>query len=799
MNIKCLQAFMLAGCLSLQALALAQPPRGADHPSHRYLPPPIGAGTLADQINSLERLNNSAHAPAPGDQAAPLELSPAQLKQLDSILESFRGEDGQPDIPSPDSIPKQWIDSLLPDPKQRQQAKEMLEQYSRTRNLPLKSNNDPGGLPPIDDKDSESKPPTPGTSSSQSQPRRQSPNDGLRDIDRNKIDRDKSNGFQSPDIPPRTSSGAVDDPFSRERQAKQPDNAKGGNAQGGERPGSDSSSDNDQPGSFQLPKDTPPALRDLYETLKKFQQQNTQEQRETTSSRMSRKAAEARERAANAPARSDPRSPRPITPNNPTPSSGASKTGNAARPTAPRPSNAATPTQPGRTRPQPQLTDNDAANGIGAGAIGQGNSDGPSSSGTPSDPSSGDSSLRNPNRNPSGTNQPEPSVDPRSRNLNPFEEGFDFSSQPPVPANPFSQAEDPTANPNGGRNPGKKFSPPQRPAEPFNVKRMAQQPSPQPPQSRPGPGGQPPLGSGGNSAEPSGQTDWKKSVNELGLGPALKRIVEKTLKEQGFDPKNPAGPRQTGAGQTGAGQTASSGPGASAAPPNLPSNMPSPQTFEQLKKWGNSVATTPNNSGGSTANNSTSNANSGWGRWAADTWKSMAESSARSQSSPRSSSSSSAPSSSWASGASSSAASGGLPEFRWTSSMTFAVLFVAALVLLVVWFSRQRMAERSDSSAAQAEWVRTVIAQGLKTRADVIRAFHQLVKQSRSVSDWWTHRSIVKHFSTHTPQLAPAISELAMVYEQARYFPEDVELSPQQLAQVRTLLESVKIPTSNRV
>lgn len=127
-----------------------------------------------------------------------------------------------------------------------------------------------------------------------------------------------------------------------------------------------------------------------------------------------------------------------------------------------------------------------------------------------------------------------------------------------------------------------------------------------------------------------------------------------------------------------------------------------------------------------------------------------------------------------------------------------ALLVFAALILLVVWFSRQRAAELSDASAAQAEWVRTVIAQGLKTRADVVRAFHQLVKQSRTVSDWWTHRSIVKHFNTQTPQLASAISELAVVYEQARYYPEDVELSPQQLAQVRALLESVKIPTTSR-
>ncbi len=147
MKLKILQA-MLAGWLLISQTANAQvdsPRPVQDHPSHRYLPPPVGKRLLKEQIDSLQRLQSEEAAEQP---AAPMQLSPSQLKQLDSILESFRDEKGELNLPTPDQIPKQWIENFLPDPKQRAQAKKMLEQYSRSRNLPMGQS--PNGLPPID-------------------------------------------------------------------------------------------------------------------------------------------------------------------------------------------------------------------------------------------------------------------------------------------------------------------------------------------------------------------------------------------------------------------------------------------------------------------------------------------------------------------------------------------------------------------------------------------------------------------------------------------------------------------------
>ncbi len=470
----------------------------------------------------------------------------------------------------------------------------------------------------------------------------------------------------------------------------------------------------------------------------------------------------------------------------------------ANRSTQPRPTGGSTL----RERPEParnpnpqsglsnratQITDNDLANGIGTGRStmdptdrnGRGGRSGESSPGFPTANEGYDNGTSSPSRNmaatPPAQNKPN-SPESDAPKLTPFDPGYDFSAdRRPLSADPFAQAEDPTAtavpNPNDKR---------ERPSGLFNVTRLAQQA--QQAQSRLKASEEP-------ASSQSNMEDWKKKVNELGLGPVLKRIYEKTLKEQGLNANQPAG------ASTDKSNNLANNP---ARLPNLPKPGDlSPEATEQLKKWAESAAnnssTNSNRNSATSSTSSTASASSAaWGKWFRDTWQSVSDASTRAarNSSSQSSSTASAPT------ASPAAPAMAMPELRWTNSMTLAVLLAVVLVVWLYWFSRLRVSQLSDPTAAQAEWVRTVVSQGLKTRADVIRAFHQLVKQSRAVSDWWTHRSIVRYFNHQTPQVAAAISELAVVYEQARYYPEDVELSPQQLAQVRSLLESVKIPNA---
>ncbi|MCC6508183.1 MAG: hypothetical protein IT423_03695, partial [Pirellulaceae bacterium] len=131
---------LICGCLWLGLVAAqAQPPMSSpwnDHPSHRWLPPPKDKNSIADQIGMLERLSQLAGG-GQTDQPPTPQLTPEQMQMLDSVVESFRNDKGELELPNLDSVPKSWIDSLLPDPKQRQQAKRLLEEYARERKLPL--------------------------------------------------------------------------------------------------------------------------------------------------------------------------------------------------------------------------------------------------------------------------------------------------------------------------------------------------------------------------------------------------------------------------------------------------------------------------------------------------------------------------------------------------------------------------------------------------------------------------------------------------------------------------------------
>jgi hypothetical protein len=57
------------------------------------------------------------------------------------------------------------------------------------------------------------------------------------------------------------------------------------------------------------------------------------------------------------------------------------------------------------------------------------------------------------------------------------------------------------------------------------------------------------------------------------------------------------------------------------------------------------------------------------------------------------------------------------------------------------------------------------------------------------VADWWTHRQVAQQVATSTPSLEPAIQQLAEIYEQARYLPEETVLTAAQIGTARRALE----------
>lgn len=77
----------------------------------------------------------------------------------------------------------------------------------------------------------------------------------------------------------------------------------------------------------------------------------------------------------------------------------------------------------------------------------------------------------------------------------------------------------------------------------------------------------------------------------------------------------------------------------------------------------------------------------------------------------------------------------------------------------------------------------------IRSRADVIAAFHDLALSPRqAVESWWTHQAAAQKMAAESPQSKLAVNTLAEIYEQARYLPDDVELPADKIQSARTAL-----------
>lgn len=71
----------------------------------------------------------------------------------------------------------------------------------------------------------------------------------------------------------------------------------------------------------------------------------------------------------------------------------------------------------------------------------------------------------------------------------------------------------------------------------------------------------------------------------------------------------------------------------------------------------------------------------------------------------------------------------------------------------------------------------------LKNRQDIVQAFHDLAARCPAVmADWWTHDRAAQALATSSPDVDEELRQLAQLYEQARYLPEESALTDEQLA-----------------
>lgn len=113
-------------------------------------------------------------------------------------------------------------------------------------------------------------------------------------------------------------------------------------------------------------------------------------------------------------------------------------------------------------------------------------------------------------------------------------------------------------------------------------------------------------------------------------------------------------------------------------------------------------------------------------------------------------------------------------------------LLVGGLILIVcVLLFRFRDVFNSHSREAALP----TAPQNLRNRADVVQAFHALAARFPEIlNDWWPHRRAAVAIARVNPDQRAAIHTLARMYEVARYAPQDLEFSEQQLTAARHAL-----------
>ena len=131
------------------------------------------------------------------------------------------------------------------------------------------------------------------------------------------------------------------------------------------------------------------------------------------------------------------------------------------------------------------------------------------------------------------------------------------------------------------------------------------------------------------------------------------------------------------------------------------------------------------------------------------------------------------------------------------SRSTIGLLMLLAVLGLAWYFVPQLLAAMNGPRLAENPLGGGMRLIDIRTRGDVVRAFHQYaLRPATSASTWWTHREVERQVADETPALRPTIQTLADLYEQARYLPDDADFTPDQIGTARRALEQCEATQS---
>ncbi len=760
------------------SLVLAQPPRPpaaaeVDQPFQRWLPLPEGnESSVAEQMRALAEFRNLMGNQR--EESSAPELTEDQLNALDRIMSAWTNESGELEVPNLDFLPPGLLDKAMQDEKHIQQAKELLEQYAKKRQLPPiassggaqskapslfpPSNSAPKSSPIPPQRTNPSRSPAKGNNSTKPNGAPSEPTQ----LDPSQQQANDQNSTSENRSPASATSKDKRDPQSSEPQ--EPPNP----FQSTPTPSTQSPSQSPSAQSAQSDRDAKKleSLKQLFNQLKDWERQSSSSRTDGTGKGSSS--------------------------NNSAPNNTSKNRYNESTNRNARPQNAQRSTSPGlqpnmrNSFPQNRFPNNPLQNGPSGNAI-------PES--LPGIPERSD--LETQLNEQSSINKADLDSPPNENDLN-----GNFPSSPSQSASRSGRARS-NATPQD--------------FDPFSA------PTQSPPRPKIGGGKSPRPSSGdnrqndqsgqastsinredeGNSAEgPVTQSklrqDLQRDIENMGLGRALRRLVDATLQN---DKSRTSDERSTVDGTSTVARS----------PQGIPfedrssgaSNGSRPSSFDPMHSEGTSTGGRASGKGGRPSdqstkrpNNSPTNPNEAnnqpESKWATEVrstvrkfWDAI---SAPVPTSPDSSSTAS--SSSTTQGSSNSASNGTEWTFRWGTTQTLLLAGIVGLLGFALWLNWRRTAPELEASKTEIAWVQAALATGVRSRADIVRMFHQLVaSRAQLVPRWWTHRAFEKKFTESSPQLRVAMSELSDAYEFARYTRPDMELSPEQLQRVQTALE----------
>ncbi len=116
-------------------------------------------------------------------------------------------------------------------------------------------------------------------------------------------------------------------------------------------------------------------------------------------------------------------------------------------------------------------------------------------------------------------------------------------------------------------------------------------------------------------------------------------------------------------------------------------------------------------------------------------------------------------------------------------------LGLLGMVAVAVFVMRRPLLQLVSVATGVADSQRVYQPSDIRSREDVISAFHALaLNPHKLVESWWTHRAAATQLAAESPQQGSAVQTLAEIYEQARYLPDDVELPAAKIQSARTAL-----------